>query len=171
MEVADVDLDRRRLSIVRASSEVAEHLRIGPTKNHQSRSVPLPRFVIDELRPLLVDRDPEELLFTAPRGGPLRNLNFRRAVWDAAATRAGLHGVTPHELRHTAVSLAVSAGANVKAVQRMPGHASAAMTLDVYAGLFEDDLDLVAEKLNDYAVVPDLYRSEDLAEGDQGPSL
>src|SRR6187402_1250698 len=55
----------------------------------------------------------------------------------------------PHELRHTAASLAVSAGANVKAVQRMLGHASAAMTLDVYADLFDDDLDLVAGRLNE----------------------
>ena len=53
-----------------------------------------------------------------------------------------------HELRHTAASLAVSAGANVKAVQRMLGHASAAMTLDVYSGLFGDDLDVVAERLD-----------------------
>ncbi|MGW3794288.1 hypothetical protein ACWD8I_24405, partial [Micromonospora arida] len=36
-----------------------------------------------------------------------------------------------------------AAGANVKAVQRMLGHASASMTLDVYAGLFGDDLDAV----------------------------
>jgi hypothetical protein len=35
----------------------------------------------------------------------------------------------------------VSAGANVKAVQRMLGHASAAMTLDIYADLFDDDLE------------------------------
>ncbi|MBP2372121.1 integrase [Paeniglutamicibacter psychrophenolicus] len=35
----------------------------------------------------------------------------------------------------------MSAGANVKAVQRMLGHSSAAMTLDVYAELFDDDLD------------------------------
>ncbi|MFI7216904.1 hypothetical protein [Micromonospora maritima] len=39
-------------------------------------------------------------------------------------------------------------GANVKAVQRMLGHASAAMTLDVYADLFEDDLDQVADRLD-----------------------
>jgi integrase len=43
--------------------------------------------------------------------------------------------ITAHALRHTAASLAVSAGANVKVVQRMLGHASAAMTLDVYARL------------------------------------
>ena len=52
--------------------------------------------------------------------------------------------ITPHDLRHTAASLAVSAGANVKAVQRMLGHAKASMTLDVYADLFDDDLDVVA---------------------------
>jgi integrase len=57
--------------------------------------------------------------------------------------------VTAHELRHTAASLAISAGANVKVVQRMLGHASAAMTLDVYAGLFDDDLTAVADKLSE----------------------
>jgi len=56
--------------------------------------------------------------------------------------------LTPHDLRHTAASLAVSAGANVKAVQRMLGHASAAMTLDTYADLFDDDLDAVAVALD-----------------------
>jgi integrase len=49
---------------------------------------------------------------------------------------------------HTAASLAVSAGANVKAVQRMLGHASAAMTLDIYADLFDDDLEAVATALD-----------------------
>ena len=57
--------------------------------------------------------------------------------------------MTPHDLRHTAASLAVQAGANVKAVQRMLGHASAAMTLDVYADLFDDDLDNVAARLDE----------------------
>ena len=38
-------------------------------------------------------------------------------------------------MRHTAASLAISAGANVKAVQRMLGHASAAVTLDGYSDL------------------------------------
>jgi integrase len=56
--------------------------------------------------------------------------------------------VTLHDLRHTTASLAISAGANVKAVQRMLGHASAAMTLDIYADLFDDDLDAVGAALN-----------------------
>ena len=40
------------------------------------------------------------------------------------------------------------AGANVKSVQRMLGHASASMTLDVHSGLFDDDLDGVAHRLD-----------------------
>lgn len=56
--------------------------------------------------------------------------------------------VTPHDLRHTAASLAISGGANVKAVQRMLGHASAAMTLDTYADLFEEDMDAIANALS-----------------------
>ena len=67
--------------------------------------------------------------------------------------------MTPHDLRHTAASLAVSAGANVKAVQRMLGHASAAMTLDVYADLFDDDLDAVAIALNDGATAADVGKA------------
>ncbi|QIS24637.1 tyrosine-type recombinase/integrase [Nocardia terpenica] len=52
-----------------------------------------------------------------------------------------------HDLRHTAASLGVACGANVKAIQRMLGHASAAMTLDIYADLFNDDLEAVARKM------------------------
>jgi integrase len=47
-----------------------------------------------------------------------------------------------------AASLAISAGANVKAVQRMLGHAKASMTLDTYADLFDTDLDAVAVELD-----------------------
>lgn len=51
--------------------------------------------------------------------------------------------MTIHDLRHTAASLMVKSGANVKAVLRQLGHTSAAMTLDVYAALFDEDMDSV----------------------------
>ena len=54
----------------------------------------------------------------------------------------------PHDPWHTAASPAISAGANMKAVQTMLGHASAAMTLDTYADLFLDDLEVVADALD-----------------------
>ncbi|WP_197701252.1 tyrosine-type recombinase/integrase [Micromonospora coriariae] len=97
----------------------------------------------------------DELVFTAPNGGPLRNTNLRSRVFLPAAASIGLAGVTPHDLRHTAASLAVAAGANVKAVQRMLGHASASMTLDAYAGLFGDDLDAVANRLDEAVAARD----------------
>ena len=58
--------------------------------------------------------------------------NFRRSHFDRAAAAAGLEGLVPHELRHTAASLAIASGASIKGVQSMLGHASAAMTLDRY---------------------------------------
>ena len=45
--------------------------------------------------------------------------------------------MTPHALRHTAASLAIAAGANVKVVQTMLGHKSTTMTLDLHGQLFE----------------------------------
>jgi integrase len=108
----------------------------------------VPRSLLDEMAAQIAGKDPEEFVFPAPGQGVLRLANFRRRVFDPAARAAGLTDVTPHDLRHTAASLAVSAGANVKAVQRLLGHASAAMTLDVYAGLFDDDLDAVADRLD-----------------------
>lgn len=63
---------------------------------------------------------------------------------------AGLVNFTTYELRHTAASLAIAAGADVKTVQLMLGHASAAMTLDVYAHLWETGLDHVPSAVEEH---------------------
>lgn len=162
LRVGRVDLLRRRIRVEEAVSEVRGRLVWGSPKSHQVRSVPIPRFLVDELAVQVAGKGADELVFTAGRGGVLRNLNFRRDVFDPAAKIAGLEGLTPHELRHTAASLAVSAGANVKAVQRMLGHKSAAMTLDVYSGLFDDDLDGVADRLDAYARVYSMCTDADV---------
>jgi site-specific recombinase XerC len=131
-----------------ADSAGAGRLEWNSPKNHERRTVPLPRFLAAELTTHLANRSPDDLSFAGTNGGVLRNRNARRDWFNAAARAIGEPGLTPHELRHTAASLAVSAGANVKAVQRMLGHASAAMTLDRYADLFDDDLHTVAERLD-----------------------
>jgi integrase len=61
--------------------------------------------------------------------------------------RAKVQKITPHDLQHTAASLAISAGVNVLALQRMLGHKSAKVTLDTYADLFDTDLDAAAATL------------------------
>ncbi|MGH8860403.1 MAG: tyrosine-type recombinase/integrase, partial [Jatrophihabitantaceae bacterium] len=150
LRVDAVDLMRGRLSISESVTELnGGRLLWGETKSYEARSVPIPRFLCDELTPHLARRGGRELLFTTVNGEVLRNRNARRSWFDRAVTAIGQPGLTPHELRHTAASLAVSAGANVKAVQRMLGHASAAMTLDIYADLFDSDLDAVAHRLDE----------------------
>jgi integrase len=60
--------------------------------------------------------------------------------------------MTPAKLAVIAAGVAILAaapGANPKVVQRMLGHASAAMTLDIYADLFDDDLEAVATALDE----------------------
>jgi hypothetical protein len=149
LKVRRVGLVRRRIEIAESVVEVDGVLIWGVPKGYERRSVPIPAFLADELRAHLADRGPDDLVFTGLRGGGvLRNRIFRRAGFDRVATAVGLDGLVPHELRHTAASLAVSSGANVKAVQRMLGHASAALTLDTYTDLFDDDLDAVAERLD-----------------------
>jgi hypothetical protein len=97
---------------------------------------PVPRLLADELSALMVGKGRDDLVFTNLRGGVLRNSNWRARVFDPAVTRCqkadeSFPSITPNDLRHTAASLAISTGANVKAVQRMLGHAKASMTLAV----------------------------------------
>ncbi|QKV97752.1 tyrosine-type recombinase/integrase [Streptomyces sp. NA02950] len=145
-----LNVDTRRLRIVQAYSDVKGKLELGPVKTHEKRSVPLPRSFAEELRPIGDAAGADGLLYTAPEGGPLRYSNFRGRIFDPAVKAAGLTelGITPHKLRHTAASLAIAAGADVKVVQLMLGHKSAAMTLDVYGHLWPDRLDEVADALD-----------------------
>jgi integrase len=145
--VSDVDILNRRIHVRRAISDIKGQLIFGTPKTHAMRSVPITSSLASELEQLIFERPASDPLFTAPNGGWLHLRNFRYRDFDPAVKAAGLHSITPHTLRHTAASIAVSADANVKAVQRMLGHASAAMTLDVYADLFDDDLDTLADRL------------------------
>jgi integrase len=75
-------------------------------------------------------------VFSGPGRGPLRLNNFRKRVFDPAVKAAGLHHPVPHELKHTAVSLAIKAGAHPKVIQELAGHSNIQTTLNVYGHLF-----------------------------------
>ena len=134
MRVSRPDLLRRRLTVAEAVTDVAGRLTWGTPKSHQHRTVPLRASWWTSSRCRWRARH--------PRRWCSRPCTVHRyAISPGGVTcsterpgEVGLAGLTPHELRHTAASLAVSAGATVKVVQRMLGHRSAAMTLDVYAG-------------------------------------
>ena len=65
-----------------------------------------------------------------------------------AAKRAKVAHISPHDLRHACASIAISSGVNVLALSRMLGHQSAKVTLDVYADLFDSDLDAAAAAID-----------------------
>jgi integrase len=152
LRVQDFDMLRRRVNVSQSVTESGGLVWSTP-KTWERRSVPFPAVLADELAALMVGKTRDDLVFTDLRGGALRNSNWRARVFEPAVTICqksdeSFPSITPHDLRHTAASLAVSAGANVKAVQRMLGHAKASMTLDVYADLFDEDLDNVAANLD-----------------------
>jgi len=87
-------------------------------------------------------------VFVAPDRGDLEVHNFRARIWKPATIRAGLPGLRIHDLRHTCASIAISAGADIKVIQTMLGHESAAMTLDQYGHLMPGRLEAVADALD-----------------------
>lgn len=153
LRVQDFDMLRRRVNVSRSVTE-SGGLQWSTPKSWERRSVPFPAALAEELASLMIGKARDRLVFTDLRGGVLRNSNWRTRVFRPAVQRcqavdAVFPTITPHDLRHTAASLAISVRANVKAVQRMLGHAKASMTLDTYADLFDEDLDEVADRLNE----------------------
>ena len=173
LRVSRIDLGRRRVVVAESVSPVRGVMVWGPTKGHERREVAIPRFLLPDLETTIEGKAPNDLLFTGPRGAVLRSQTFQRAALTLAAEEMGLcapkldaagRPVTvsrarvkvpvftkhfhPHEFRHTAASLAIAAGADVKVVQRMLGHKSATMTLDLYGHLFTDRLDTIADALD-----------------------
>ena len=121
---------------------------VGRPKGGQVREVPLPPELVRRL--VRLQRKPNELLFTSPRGERLHYQNTLRRMLEPileAASAPDEDDVTDdvtwaafHTFRHTFATLLVDAGANVKRVSKMLGHHKASFTLDYYAHLFADDL-------------------------------
>lgn len=153
LRVRNVDLARRRVNIREAVSEVNGKAVLGSVKTHEKRAVAYPDFLADDIETACEGKGPDERVWNAEGGGYLRPGNtvsgwFVGAVKRSQAEDKTFRRITPHGLRHTAASLAISAGANVKVVQRMLGHKSAQVTLDTYAAMFPDDFDNVVEALS-----------------------
>lgn len=157
LRVRDVDFDRRRLTIRGAAVNVSGKIVADDPKTYEPRRIMFPTVLDAAMREQCDGKDDDDLLFTRPwdEGYQTYMINGetpsgagRGWLWFAER-RAGVPFVTIHDLRHTAASIMVHAGANVKAVQRQLGHASAAMTLDTYADLFDDDLDALSESISE----------------------
>ena len=71
----------------------------------------------------------------------MRESNWKRSVgWSAVTAAAWVPGFRVHDLHHSAASVWLAAGADPKVVQRVLGHASAAITMDLYGHLADGNL-------------------------------
>lgn len=147
LRVRHVDEVRRRLIVTDNAVQLGVEHAEGDPKDDEPREVPVPKFLMAELKKQIKDRGPDDLVFGdgqkyVPR--PKSNGGW----FVGAVKRAMVQRITPHDLRHTAASLAISSGANVLAVSRMLGHENPQVTLKTYADLFDTDLDKVANALD-----------------------
>jgi integrase len=155
----DVDIETLRVWISRSVTLVEGVFVVGSPKNGKTRTVSLPAFVAELMEP----GDLDALVFPDSAGGYMRGSNVRRRWWSQAVAAAQLfpravegaggvptvvHDFKLHELRHTAASLAIQAGANIKALQNMLGHESAGLTLDRYGHLYGSDVAAVGVAIN-----------------------
>jgi integrase len=124
----EVDLSARQLAVERTLRR--DGTLGAPKTRHSRRRVDMSRQLCLALAPLLERRDRAFLFGT--RHGPLRYEQARWAfgrVREAAGLRAGL---SLHSLRHSYASMLLAAGVSPAFVQRQLGHASIALTLDLY---------------------------------------
>ncbi len=146
-----VHADEGRLLVSEAASKVRGHLVFGPTKTYGVRMVAVPPFLAAEMRRYLRDHvasSPRSLVFTSPRGDPLRIANFATREFRPAVTRAGLPTqLRLHDLRHTAATLLIAQGAHPKAVQQHLVHSNIDITMNRYRRLLPDHHDDVATRL------------------------
>lgn len=147
------DVNRGRIRVVRNAVTVGGGVHIGTPKTHERRTVAVPNEVMGRLAQTMRGKPLDALLWSRDDGEPLRvptrNHWFYKALDRVRERHPDFPRVSPHGLRHVAAGLLINAGANPKVVQRQLGHASAAMTLDTYAALWDDGLDDVAATMND----------------------
>lgn len=139
LRVRDVQMVPRAAFRVSRSKPDNEPVRF-TTKGGKARTVPLPQNVAGVIAPRLVGRDPDAPLFANSSGGFLNGGNWKRAVHWKEISR----GRRVHDLRHTAATLWLANGVDLKTAQTWLGHSTAKLTADTYAHWLGTDSDNAA---------------------------
>lgn len=128
-----------------------------PKTRAGNRTVPIPPMVADILLEHLgrfSAPGPDGLVFPGTDGGMLRAGAWRQRHWRPAIDAAGVAPLRPHDLRHTAVSLWIAAGATPKQIATWAGHTSVALVLDRYGHLLPGHEEAVLAALDALARTP-----------------
>ncbi len=118
-------------------------------KGRKERIVPVGRAALDALSAYQsVQTDAEAAggsLFTNGRGGALSQRTVQRIVRKKLAEVSEARKLSPHVLRHTFATHMLNAGADLRAVQELLGHASLSTT-QIYTHVTTERLKQVYEK-------------------------
>ena len=90
-----------------------------------------------------------DLVFTDEIGRNVAIVSFYKE-FKRIASSIGRPDARPHDLRHTAATVAISSGADIKSVQSLLGHATASFTLNVYAHTSEKMMQDTANRIQGY---------------------
>jgi integrase len=138
-----VDLERGQLSVVASAEQTKNAVREKPPKSGRGRTVSLPSLLVDELRQHRIEQA-ENLLRLGVRledahhvviradGRPLQPRSLTHA-FKIFVRKLGLAGVRLHDLRHSHATHLLACGIHPKVAQERLGHASVAITLDLYS--------------------------------------
>lgn len=145
--------DRTQLAMILIGMPgIDERFRHYPQLYSLARTAAIPQPVADQLWSMVEGKAGHDLMFYGGRGGALRNSNFTRRFYTEGIKRAqASDGTFPtptfHDLRHTAVSLAIGSGASIAMVAEIVGHHDADSTLKTYTKITPDEQNVVAEGL------------------------
>jgi integrase len=124
----DIDLAAGLIFVRRSLTERGGTLELALPKNNKTRTVALPKILVEELEVHLqgIPAGPDEAVFTGERGGTPRRGNWRANVkWKEAVKAAGLpDGFRFHDLRHTGNHLAAQTGASTRELMERMGHST-----------------------------------------------
>lgn len=159
LKVQRLDFINRRVTVLEQLSD--EGLLSPPKSEAGRRVVTLPHWLMPLLKEQVAGKALDEFMFTSDQGSGLRASNFNRRTWRRAVTAAlpaDLRGLRFHDLRHTAVAIAIASGAarNPKALQVRMGHSTIAMTLDRYGHLLPgQDADIADGMVDPFTIKTD----------------
>jgi len=130
---------KRAIRIERTLTDVRGQLAFGETKTRAARrTISIPAWLVDVLAEHIATYPgDDDLIFTAPAGGPLRRSSFRTRYWKPAVQSSVGEPCRFHDMRHTHVALLIEQGAHPQVIASRLGHTSIRTVLDVYGHLFE----------------------------------
>jgi integrase len=125
-----------------------------PETGADRRVVAIPPHVVEDVADHLArftGPEPDALVFTGQKGGPLRPHVLQKA-WDEAKAATGLGHLHLHDLRHSGNTWAAATGASTRELMARMGHANAEAAVRYQHATVDRDR-AIADALSDLAGV------------------